>query len=73
MKIKRDEIHNQSDRHIYWIQLSFVSDGDSKKSIIFAAASYEYLDDFYRIEDKNHLKDEHFDDWIQRIEKNGRI
>lgn len=69
MKMQRDEIQDQPDRHIYWIQISFISDDDSKKSIILAAASYEYLDDFYRIEDKNHLKEKHFEDWIQQIER----
>ncbi len=68
MKIQRDEIHDQPNRLTYWIKITFLSDDDSIKSFILAAASYEYLDDFYNITNGNHIQKEHFDDWIQRIE-----
>lgn len=67
MRVETSDIKIKPERFIYWIQITFFSDNNSKKSIILAAASYEYLDDYYSIESHHNLEEKHLNDWVQRI------
>jgi hypothetical protein len=64
MKIKSEDVYEEHARLIYWTRITFLSDDEIKRSIVIAAASLEYLQDFYSAND---LKDKHFKNWIERV------
>lgn len=69
MKIKQEVINDVPDRMIYWTRLHFVSQNGSKKTTVLAAASYEYLEDFFRIPSEKNITDQHLNLWVENIIK----
>lgn len=43
MKIKKEKVHEDFNRDLYWVKIHFYSDDGKKESIILACASQEYL------------------------------
>lgn len=67
MKIKYKDVQQEFDRDIYWIKITFIDDTNEKHSIVAAGASTEYLEDYYKVKNKNRIEEKHFDDWKKRI------
>ena len=68
MEVKIGEIKEEFDRDLFWVKVLFVSDDKKKKSQIMAAASQEYLEDYYQLPNGVHLQKENFNDWLLMIE-----
>jgi hypothetical protein len=64
MKIKLEDAYEERSRLIYWTRITFLSDDESQKSLVIAAASLEYLQDFYSV---SNLESEHFESWVERV------
>ena len=67
MKIKRDKLHEEFDRDLYWTIIIFFSDDESQKTRIFICSSQEYLDDYYKIAADKNLSQQNIEDWLNKV------
>lgn len=67
MKIVKGSIKEDFSRDLYWTRIIFLSDDELKKSSVFACASLEYLEDFYRIANGARLEQKHFNEWADKV------
>lgn len=67
MQTIKGKIVEEFDRDLYWTRVVFLSDDESQKTQVLACASLEYLEDFYRIGNRNEVLESHLTEWLNGV------
>lgn len=67
MKVQRGAVHEEFNRDLYWVKISFLSDDERKKTDILACSSWEYWHGVRRLPIGEKILDADLNIWREEV------